>query len=398
MKSMSIPIGPVESEHGVDVAIEVRTARKVYGGGRRRSYEALADVSLEVRRGEMLVLLGPSGCGKTTLLRCIAGLEDLTAGVISVDGRVVSDPAQRTNVAPNKRDIGFVFQSYALWPHMRVRANVAYPLRSRGMKRQMANAEAARVLESLDCGDLLDRYPAELSGGQQQRVALARSLVGGARLILFDEPLSNIDAQLRHQVRSEIRRLHVEYDFTGIYVTHDQREAIELGDRIAVMRAGRIAQIDTPDGIYRSPADPETAKFVGMENLLTCTVSSTGEVGTDAGPLQGHVGDLFGDVATPGRFSLFLRGSSLKVCRQSKWASDAGGDDRYCMLYGGRVADVVFGGETRWIVVNVGQARLTATFDPNQQSPDIGDWVTCFFCPGEALVYGVEEHDADAMS
>jgi iron(III) transport system ATP-binding protein len=392
--SMLMAKADVDCDSRVHGAVSVQGAQKVYGGRRGgTSHEALADVSLEVAQGEMLVLLGPSGCGKTTLLRMIAGLEDLTAGTIALGGQVVSEPERGINVPPNKRNVGFVFQSYALWPHMRVRANVAYPLRSRGVKRQEADAEAARILESLDCGELLDRYPAELSGGQQQRIALARSLVGATHTVLFDEPLSNIDAQLRHQVRSEIRRLHAAYKFTGIYVTHDQREAIELGDRIAVIRNGRIGQIDVPAKIYRAPADAAIARFFGVENALDCSSAGTRELTSDAGPVEGRV-DLLGAKAGLDRFWMLLRSSSLKVC-SSTCEQEPMCREQRCVLRGGVVTDVVFAGERSEILIDCDGVRLIATRGSDETPPVVGGRVDCHFLPEDALLYPHEAGDGE---
>jgi iron(III) transport system ATP-binding protein len=235
------------------------------------------DVSLEVQQGELVVLLGPSGCGKTTLLRCIAGLESAESGRIAFGDRVVYDGEHRIDVPPNKRNIGMVFQSYALWPHKTVRKNLAYPLAVRGMKRELRKegwVEAAADL--VDCGHLLERYPGQLSGGQQQRVALARGLVARPEILLFDEPLSNLDALLRGQVRNELHELHQRIGFTGVYVTHDQTEALALGDRLIIMRSGRLEQVGKPTDIYEHPVSEYAAHFVGYANRLVFKRSTDG--------------------------------------------------------------------------------------------------------------------------
>src|SRR5205814_3183671 len=187
----------------------------------------------------------PSGCGKTTTLRCIAGLETGENGSIAFGDRTVFDAERRTNVPPNKRNIGMVFQSYALWPHMTVRKNIGYPLRTRRIKGAQAKGWIEKVAALVDTTQLLDRHPAQLSGGQQQRIALARGLVARPELVLFDEPLSNLDARLRDQVRAELHELHQRLHFTAVFVTHDQSEALALGDRIAIMRSGKIEQYGT---------------------------------------------------------------------------------------------------------------------------------------------------------
>jgi iron(III) transport system ATP-binding protein len=229
---------------------------------------AIDDLDLEIEEGEFLVLLGPSGCGKTTTLRSLAGLETPSSGAISFGGRTVFDFETRVDIPPDKRNIGMVFQSYALWPHMTVRKNIGYPLRARKIPKAECRGWIEETAELVDCGQLLDRYPAQLSGGQQQRVALARGLVARPDLILFDEPLSNLDARLRDQVRAQIHELHERLHFTAVFVTHDQSEALALGDRLAIMQAGRIEQFDTPEQVFEEPATEYVAGFIGMSNRL----------------------------------------------------------------------------------------------------------------------------------
>jgi len=216
------------------------------------------------------VLLGPSGCGKTTTLRCLAGLETPDDGQISFGDRTVFDSNKRLNVSPDKRNIGMVFQSYALWPHMTVRKNIAYPLRARRIKKDQSKGWVEETADLVDCGDLLDRFPGQLSGGQQQRVALARGLVSRPDVVLFDEPLSNLDARLRDLVRAQLHELHTRLEFTAVFVTHDQSEALALGNRMAIMRTGRIEQLDTPEHVFEEPATEYVAAFIGMSNQLEC--------------------------------------------------------------------------------------------------------------------------------
>ena len=221
--------------------------------------------------GEIVVLLGPSGCGKTTTLRCVAGLEHPTGGRISIGDRVVSEPERGVLVSPRERDIGMVFQSYAVWPHMTVRQNVAYPLKHRRNGNGAGgdiNAKVNETLELVGLGDYAERPVTSLSGGQMQRVALARSLVYRPQLLLLDEPLSNLDAKLRIRLRDELRRILKQTGMTGLYVTHDQSEAVVLGDRIGVMRDGKLLQMAPPDEIYNRPADPFVANFTGASNVL----------------------------------------------------------------------------------------------------------------------------------
>ncbi|MFN3284952.1 MAG: ABC transporter ATP-binding protein [bacterium] len=218
---------------------------------------AVRDVSLEIREGEFVVLLGPSGCGKTTVLRMVAGLETPDRGRVWIGGRDV------TRLPPGRRDLGMVFQSYALFPHMRVFDNVAFGLRMRGVGAAEQRRRVQEVAELLQIADLLDRYPAQLSGGQRQRVAVARALVVRPQVLLMDEPLSNLDALLRLHMRAELKRLHREVGSTTVYVTHDQVEAMSLGDRVAVLREGQVVQFDTPTQIYDHPADRFVGSFLG---------------------------------------------------------------------------------------------------------------------------------------
>jgi len=229
---------------------------------------AVADVSFTVGDREFFTLLGPSGCGKSTTLRCIAGLEEPTRGEIRIGGRVVSAPARRVFTPPERRSIGMVFQNYAVWPHMTVFDNVAYPLRLQKLGRRAIQARVREVLEMVALGALERRLPAQLSGGQQQRVALARALVRQPEVMLLDEPLSNLDAKLREQMRFELKDLQRRMGVPILYVTHDQAEAMAMSDRVAVMNAGRIVQVGAPRDIYSRPADRFVADFIGLMNFL----------------------------------------------------------------------------------------------------------------------------------
>ena len=228
---------------------------------------AIDNVSFEVGK-EVLTLFGPSGCGKTTTLRCVAGLEKPDEGEIVIDGKVVTSIKKGIFVPPEKRNIGLVFQSYALWPHMKVFDNVAYGLRVRHSPKSEIQANVSRVLETVGLSGYADRYPAQLSGGQQQRVALARSMVYEPKVLLLDEPLSNLDAKIRERTRIELKSLLSKIGITSVYVTHDQEEAFLMSDRIVVMNEGKIMQHDTPYNIYHSPANKFVASFVGKSNLI----------------------------------------------------------------------------------------------------------------------------------
>jgi len=233
---------------------------------------ALEDFDLEVERGEILVLLGPSGCGKTTLLRSVAGLERPDAGEIYLEKELVFSREKKISVPPYKRRVGMVFQNYALWPHMNVFDNIAYPLRVKGFSRGETRRRVEEILALVHLEGLERRYPHELSGGQQQRAALARALVMEPRLLLLDEPLSNLDARLREELREELKRIQREVGITMIYVTHDQAEAMAIADRIALMERGRLIQIGPPRELYEHPKTEFVARFIGMTNLLPCRV------------------------------------------------------------------------------------------------------------------------------
>ncbi len=237
--------------------VKLEKVRKVYANG----HVAVDEASFEVGDGELLVLVGPSGCGKTTTLRMIAGLESITAGTLSIGSRVVNE------VAPKDRDIAMVFQSYALYPHMSVAENLAFGLKLRGESRDIIARRIDEAAGLLGLQGVLDRLPKALSGGQRQRVALGRALVRQPQVFLLDEPLSNLDAKLRLSVRSEIARLHRRLKATMIYVTHDQIEAMTLGQRIVVFNHGRIQQIDTPMNLYRRPANLFVAGFIGSPSM-----------------------------------------------------------------------------------------------------------------------------------
>jgi iron(III) transport system ATP-binding protein len=235
---------------------------------------ALDDVSFDVAEGELFTLLGPSGCGKSTTLMSIAGFQTPEAGRISIGGDVFYDAARRINVPAERRNLGIVFQSYAVWPHMTVFDNLAFPLRVRKLKRSAIRPRVLEVLELVEMTQYVDRYPHQLSGGQQQRVALARALVYSPSVLLLDEPFSNLDAKLRERARAWVKELQHQLGLTTIFVTHDQDEALSMSDRVAVLSLGEVQQIGTPEEIYRRPANRFVAEFVGRVNLLSGQVAA----------------------------------------------------------------------------------------------------------------------------
>lgn len=259
---------------------------------------AIDDVSFDVHPGEMVVLVGPSGCGKTTLLRSIAGLERPDAGSIEIHGVPYFDSARGIDVAPERRRVSMVFQNYALWPHMTAFQNVAYPLRA-DRRHRMRRAEVAdavhRVLGLVGIPDLAGQHPHQMSGGQRQRVALARALVAGADLVLFDEPLSNVDAKVRTKLRLELLSMQRELGFSAVFVTHDQSEAMELAHTIAVMGEGRVAQLGTPQEVYDAPTNRYVADFIGTTNELIGAVAAVEgdvvRVDTTLGAVEGRAGE-----------------------------------------------------------------------------------------------------------
>jgi iron(III) transport system ATP-binding protein len=289
--------------------IHVRGLVKIYGANR-----VIDDVSFDVAPGEFVTLLGPSGCGKTTTLRAIAGLEPPDGGVIDIGGVVVSDPAHGVFVPAHARDVGMVFQSYAIWPHLSVAENVGFPLQVR--KRR--DPDAVRwALDVVGMSHLAERRPAELSGGQQQRVALARAIVGHPKLLLFDEPLSNLDARLRDRTRAEISRIQRELGAATIYVTHDQAEALSMSDRVVLMNAGTIAQSGAPRDLYRRPVSRFVADFVGQANFLPVRQQGDAWLAGD-----GTVLTVTPDPARAGQALLLVRPEAIRLM------SDAACDNR----------------------------------------------------------------------
>ena len=344
---------------------------------------AADDLSLEIDDGEFLVLLGPSGCGKTTTLRCLAGLEEPDQGRIAFGGRTVFDAGTGVNLSPDKRNIGMVFQSYALWPHMTVRKNIAYPLKARRLKREVSQGWIEETAALVDCSNLLDRYPNQLSGGQQQRVAVARALVARPDLLLFDEPLSNLDARLRDQVRNQLHELHQRLGFTAVFVTHDQSEALALGDRLAIMRNGTIEQFDTAQRVFEVPATEYVAAFIGMADRLVLERGDGGWM-FEGGPVTGGL-----DAGGHDRVAVRLRPDDLRVARcdgplpEGSLAVDA------------HIVDSSYGGRHIDVIGAVGETRLHARV-PNRASDGwlralmVDDKVRFHFQVSDAMFYDLD--------
>jgi len=248
-------------------SVRLDKLRKTFG-----NVAAVRNISIEFPEGRITSVLGPSGCGKTTTLNLIAGFLDPDSGAISFGDQIVADPARGIAVPSNRRNLGMVFQSYALWPHLSIGENVAYGLKMRKVPRAERNLAIRRALQRVRLETHIDRFPHELSGGQQQRVALARAIAYSPHILLFDEPLSNLDAQLREEMRLELKEIHRAIGVTAIYVTHDQAEAMSLSDTIVVMGEGEVLQVGTPRQLYEEPADVNVARFIGKTNVLEATL------------------------------------------------------------------------------------------------------------------------------
>ncbi len=338
--------------------LRVERLSKIFENVTDQIVGGIRDASFELAAGTFFTLLGPSGCGKTTTLRCIAGLETPDDGTIAVDDRRLFDAKARINVPVEERAIGMVFQSYAIWPHMTVAENVAFPLTVAKRSKRAEIAQAVRrALAVVDLDGFQERSATRLSGGQQQRVALARAIVHEPGLLLLDEPLSNLDAQLRDDMRGELKRLQSKIGITTVYVTHDQSEALALSDRIAVIEAGRISQIGSPQEIYFRPANPFVARFVGATNLLPGRLLGSSEGRGQVEVLSGRqiqcvVPQPIGDPAV----SVSIRPESIRLAAPQPAA--AAGEN--CLA--GRISGVTFLGATQRVdVVSDGVALQVAT-------------------------------------
>lgn len=333
---------------------------------------ALADINLQIASGELFFLLGPSGCGKSTLLRLIAGLHEPTRGRIFFNDRDV------TALHTDQRNAVMCFQSYALWPHMSVRENVRFGLAVRQLRRSDQDARVAEVLRLVEMSDLADRKPNELSGGQQQRVALARALAVKPDCLLLDEPLSNLDAKLRQEMRSEIRRICKEGGFTTIYVTHDQKEALSIADRIAILRAGKLMQVGSPPELYHRPNSAFVAGFMGETNLLSGKVVSRDgprvKIETAAGAIVASAAAANG---SSDRVLVSIRPEQLRPVRDGALTNG-------CNHLTGRAIESSFLGETSEHVVQVASERIKIVSAPPMLN--VPEQLTVEFEPGDVVV------------
>ena len=374
-------------------AVELAALTKHYG-----EVQALTDVSLSLAPGRFLALLGPSGSGKSTLIRCLAGIERPSDGSISIGGQLVADG--RTHLPPERRDLAMVFQDFALWPHMSVQDNVRFALRRRRLARADSHSRAQSMLDRVGLAHKRDRYPHELSGGEQQRVALARALVGQPRLLLFDEPLSSLDASLRERLRIEIGTLVRECGASAVYITHDQGEAFALGDEVGVLQAGKLVQIGAPEEIYRRPAAAFVARFTGLAGSLGGRVLGAGEDEDLGRAVDGEDGVQRVRVAVPtdqpGRnldlqattttqlapgaaVEVLIRPTAVRVCGAGEAASLVG-----------MVRDVAYCGRGYEYVIELGAGvELTGVFDARRLRR--GERCGVMLDPQGCLVFGQEE-------
>ena len=360
-----------------EVLLSLQHIKKDFGEG-----EVLSDISLDVHRGEFVTLLGASGCGKTTTLRIISGLETADEGRVLLGGRDMTD------LPPEKRPVNTVFQSYALFPHMNVEKNVAYGLRLRGMDKRAIDARVREMLDLVQMSDHAGRMPSQLSGGQRQRIAIARALALEPELLLLDEPLGALDLQLRRQMQVELKRLQKQLGITFIYITHDQEEAVNMSDRIAVMRSGRFEQIGTPEEIYDAPMTRYVAQFIGRSTILTGTVKS---VSGDTAVIMDENGSYPVDATrarlVPGKVcELCVRTERMRVSREP-----VPGFSLPCTVKEARYA----GGSVLTYVTMAGGAEAVATGEERMaEAAQPGDAVYLHWNPAQAAVIGGASHGA----
>ncbi len=367
-------------------SLELRGVGRRFGG-----VDALSGLDLTIRSGEFVALLGPSGCGKSTALNCLAGLLPLTHGEILLDGKRID------TLPPERRGFGMVFQSYALFPHLSVEKNVAFGLQMQGLPRAEVDSRVREAISLVKLGEHAKKLPGQLSGGQQQRVAIARAVVLEPSLVLMDEPLSNLDAKLRLDMRTEIRRLHQSLGLTTIYVTHDQEEALSLADRLVVMREGRVQQVGTPDELYESPVSWYVADFMGYRNILPATVisASGGEAVVE---LPGAAGDgvrltgrAVGALGAGDRVRVAIRPEDFTVVSAGGGSSISdGGPSDGAGSIPGAVSVVEYHGREHAVGVQTGDTMLHAR---TPTAPDVGGAVT-LTAPVERVLVFPESLDA----
>ncbi len=360
-----------------DILLSLHNISKNFGEG-----DVLSGVSLDVARGEFVTLLGSSGCGKTTTLRIVSGLESPDTGEVILEGRDV------TALAPEDRPVNTVFQSYALFPHMNVAKNVAYGLKVRGEKKAVIDARVREMLELVQMSEYAGRMPAQLSGGQRQRIAIARALAPQPRLLLLDEPLGALDLQLRRQMQIELKRLQKKLGITFIYITHDQEEAINMSDRIAVMRGGRFEQLGTPEEIYDRPATRYVAQFIGRSTILEGRVESVGGetavIRSDSGAFSvstAHAALKAGQTA-----DICVRTERMRAARTPVAGFDLPATVREVRYAGGSVE--IFA------AMKDGTEAVATSDLPLSQAPEAGETVYLHWAIGQAAVIGGASHDA----
>ena len=343
---------------------------------------AVDNANLEVETGEFVTLLGPSGCGKTTTLRMVAGLEQNSTGRISIGGEVVSDAAQGFFVPPERRHLGMVFQSYAIWPHMTVFDNVAYPLRIRRKSAQEITDRVTNALKLVEMDRFADRPAPALSGGQQQRVAIARALVFEPRVLLLDEPLSNLDARLRTQTGDEFRQLQKRLGITSLYVTHDQGEAMALSDRVVVMSMGKILQVGAPEEIYQKPKSRDVAAFFGSPNFIAAEVKSCKREANGTFLLEldgGWKGPCHSshEIAPGSKVDVMVRPENMRI------VADGKGPIAHGMVWRGTVRDSIYRGAHRSVTLDTSAGRFNIDLTA-LENPPVGVTVDVFAAENSA--------------
>ena len=388
-------VGSARNDANVAPFVRVVAVRKSFGG-----IPALQGVGFDVPLRSTVSLLGPSGCGKTTMLRSIAGLETPDAGRISIGDTVVFDSERKIDLSSEKRQIGMVFQSYAVWPHMTVGENVGFPLKIKRVPAKEIETRVHDVLTLVGLDGLGGRPSTNLSGGQQQRVALARAIVHEPRLVLFDEPLSNLDAKLRHQMRTELKLLQERLGFTAIYVTHDQQEALALSDTVIVMNHGRVEAIANPRELFTNPRTPFVANFIGFDNMYEGEVDWAGDESSPKSSSGGNAAQPIG--VTVGGISLqcfwrgdepMSRGKPVMLAFRSERVSlhlaseTASHGTNQC---GGTVEACVYLGTYQDCIIRTGSLRVHA-MGPGDKTIESGDSVTLSIKPDDCVVFGRDQ-------